>query len=530
MAAFWLLFCCVAVLSVALAFTSKLTSRVEAFVVRKLRRGKSAAVSAEAKKSLRGPKPFPVIGSLHKLDNPGGPFKAFTTMAKQYGDIYEIQLGVCKCVVVSSYSLAKEVLIAKGSHFGGRPDFLRFHQLFGGDRNNSLALCDWSDLQRKRRSIARSFCSPRGGSSQLSELSRVAVDEMRRFHELLNADAAIREGQSPVKPLILTAIGNMFTQYMCSTRFGYEDDQFNKVVRTFDEIFWDINQGYAVDFLPWLKILYTGHLNRMNEWADYIRSFILKEIIEPRRATLDLETGVPRDFTDALLFYLESDQPELSWQHILFELEDFLGGHSAIGNLVMMVLSNVVSHPGVQRRIQQECDDVLRDKLLPRGVEHITLDERQDLPYTEATIWETLRVSSSPIVPHVSTCDTDIAGYSVAKDTVVFVNNYDLNLGESYWGADAKQFRPERFVKQVAGVSRVVRPEHFVPFSTGKRTCIGQRLVQGFAFVMVTSLLSKFDVSTPPGVDVAQFIKPSCVAVPPDCFHLTFTPRDTSRK
>ena len=87
-------------------------------------------------KVLKGPRPLPIIGSLHLLRGPGGPFEAFTNLAKLYGDIYKIQLGVEKCVIVSSYDLVKEVLITKGNHFGGRPDFIRFHQLFSGDRNN----------------------------------------------------------------------------------------------------------------------------------------------------------------------------------------------------------------------------------------------------------------------------------------------------------------------------------------------------------------------------------------------------------
>lgn len=346
------------------------------------------------------------------------------------------------------------------------------------------------------------------------------------------ANAGVLRGESAVKPLILGAIGNMFTQYMCSTRFGYSDDQFNRVVRIFDEIFWDINQGYAVDFLPWLKIFYNRHLDRLNNWATDIRSFILKQIIEPRRASLDLENGVPRDFTDALLLHLESSESELSWQHIIFELEDFLGGHSAIGNLVMMVLANIVTHPDVQAKIQAECDAVLKDKYENSESALVSLKDRFEMPYTEATIWETLRVSSSPIVPHVATCDTEIGGYPVAKDTVIFLNNYDLNLGEAYWGTDPKAFRPERFLKDVEQgdkiVTRVVRPEHFVPFSTGKRTCIGQRLVQGFAFVVLTGLLSKFDISAPAKVDVKSKLQPSCVAVPPDCFNLVLSPRTAS--
>jgi cytochrome P450 family 307 subfamily A len=83
-----------------------------------------------------GPKPWPVIGSLHLLGQYKSPFEALTNLGKIYGEIYSITLGTTPCVVVNTFSLIKEVLITKGSHFGDRPNFIRFHKLFGGDRNN----------------------------------------------------------------------------------------------------------------------------------------------------------------------------------------------------------------------------------------------------------------------------------------------------------------------------------------------------------------------------------------------------------
>ncbi|XP_015111037.1 cytochrome P450 307a1 [Diachasma alloeum] len=483
-------------------------------------------VGEKKKKSLKGPKSLPVIGSLHLLGGPEGPFAAFTRLAKEYGDIYEIQLGVAKCVVVSSYSLLREVLISKGNDFGGRPDFLRFHALFGGDRNNSLALCDWSEVQRTRRSLARSFCSPRGGSFQQEELSRIAALEASDLLSTLKQPTAagVLSGDKPLKPLLLQSVANMFTRYMCSTRFDNNDEEFRRIVQSFDEIFWDINQGYAVDFLPWLKPLYSSVLSRLGGYASTIRGFILRRIIDHRRASLDTVNGIPRDFTDALLLHLESPETDLSWDHILFELEDFLGGHSAIGNLVMMILAQTTVHPQVQRKIQAECDTILAKTGDSEGL--VALDDRQNMPYTDAVIWETLRMSSSPIVPHVATVDTHIAGYPVSKDTVIFINNFEMNLGEAYWGPDSRQFKPERFIKMINNKPRVTRPEHFVPFSTGKRTCVGQKLVQGFAFVIVTALLSRFDIHAVE--DVKSKLMPGCVAVPPDAFHLALTPRQST--
>jgi hypothetical protein len=83
-----------------------------------------------------GPMPWPIFGSIHLLAPYESPFQGLTALAKQYGDVYSITLGNTKCVVVNSFQLIKEVLITKGSQFGDRPNFIRFHKLFGGDRNN----------------------------------------------------------------------------------------------------------------------------------------------------------------------------------------------------------------------------------------------------------------------------------------------------------------------------------------------------------------------------------------------------------
>lgn len=62
--------------------------------------------------------------------------QAFTELAKEYGDVFSIRLGTTDCVVVNSVETRDEVLIAKSHHFDGRPEFDRFTQLFGGNKQN----------------------------------------------------------------------------------------------------------------------------------------------------------------------------------------------------------------------------------------------------------------------------------------------------------------------------------------------------------------------------------------------------------
>lgn len=261
------------------------------------------------------------------------------------------------------------------------------------------------------------FCSPKVCSSNYGLLDSIASDELDTLLETL---AAITVGGSEeevqIKPLLLMSCANMFIKFMCSQKFKYDDCKFQAIVRTFDNIFYDINQSYPLDFLPWLKPFYRGHLKNLTSWSVNIRNFIMYTIISKRHNFIKAVNGQqhdanhkyddeqkPEDFTDALLMSLRNE-PELNMDHILFELEDFIGGHSAVGNMVMITLSMLATRPHVVQEIRKEADQVTGDQRLVR------LYDKPNMPYTEATLFETLRMISSPIVPRVATEDTTIAG------------------------------------------------------------------------------------------------------------------------
>lgn len=145
--------------------------------------------------------------------------------------------------------------------------------------------------------------------------------------------ATITPGQEfHLKPMLMETCANLFSLYMCSTRFDYNDSGFKTMVRCFDEIFWEINQGYAVDFLPWLSPFYASHMKNVESWAKTIREFILERVIDARIEKLHERSEEDDDFTDALLRSLANEE-NVTKDTIIFMLEDFIGGHSAIGEL-----------------------------------------------------------------------------------------------------------------------------------------------------------------------------------------------------
>lgn len=134
-----------------------------------------------------GPYPWPVLGSAAIIGQYPAPFMGFSALAKKYGDVYSIRIGQGQCLVVSSLELIREVLNQNGRYFGGRPDFLRYHQLFGGDRNN----CKYHSLIESSFPVHESL-TPRfhDRSRRCTSLS-LSVDSFERqsavCHELVSS-------------------------------------------------------------------------------------------------------------------------------------------------------------------------------------------------------------------------------------------------------------------------------------------------------------------------------------------------------
>lgn len=84
-----------------------------------------------------GPKPWPILGSLHILGRYDVPYKAFADLVKKYNSqVIKLRMGSVPCVVVNGLENIKEVLITKGQHFDSRPNFVRYHLLFCGNKEN----------------------------------------------------------------------------------------------------------------------------------------------------------------------------------------------------------------------------------------------------------------------------------------------------------------------------------------------------------------------------------------------------------
>lgn len=263
--------------------------------------------------------------------------------------------------------------------------------------------------------MLRGHTFPRAFSARFTQLDKFLATEMQELTARLDASAG-----SPVaiKPELLHACANVFTSYFCSKRFDRNHQGFKKTIANFDSIFYEVNQGYAADFLPWLLPFHSRHLAQMREWSEEIRTFMESEIVGERVAKLERnEVSIieSEDYVQALLDQVNdpSEHKLLNWDSAMFALEDIVGGHSAVANLLVKTLGFVAALPEVQQRIREEANAVTAD-----GSRPLQLEDRTSMPYTDAVVLEAVRLISSPIVPHVANQDSSIAGKFTINNVV----------------------------------------------------------------------------------------------------------------
>jgi len=441
-------------------------------------------------KPIPGPRPWPVIGSLHLLGNfTKHPFEAFTRLQEVYGPIFQMRLGTMNAVVINTEEDRREVLQVKGDHFDGRPDFRRFDVMFGGDRRNSLAFCDFDKLQVTRRKMLRAHTFPKGTLG--NKLDKACKLEMQ--HLVTAISDLCREGEVVVdmKSLVVKACSNIFNSYFCSLpRRNYNDITHNKYCDAFDKIFWEVNNGRIVDFLPWLMPMMRKSMEGIKMLTGEVRQFVVEELLEERVKNRVHGNEEERNLLDCLMDQVQEDKlhPKdddcsISTDIALYALEDILGGHCAVANFALRVFIDIATRPTVQGELRDE----LRDTLL--GGE-FSIEERSHLPVMQATFNETVRTTCAPLVPHASNRDTSIRGYRVPANTVIFINNHFSHFHTDYWD-QPDTYNPHRFIKEDGTFHK---PSHFYPFSFGRRQCMGLKMIDNVNSALMANIFSKFEL------------------------------------
>lgn len=151
----------------------------------------------------------------------------------------------------------------------------------------------------------------------------------------------------------------------------------------------------------------------------------------------------------------------------------FLGGFETTANEMCHVILMVAMHPEYQELAYQEIKDVFHSP----DVE-FNWDTLSQLKYTDQVIKETMRhFSVVPFITRTNSIDLELGGQVIPKGTFFLIPIPLVHTNKAYWGPNACSFDPENFSPENVEKRH---PYAFMPFSMGKRNCLGKEQTKTF--------------------------------------------------
>ncbi|KAG6620743.1 Cytochrome P450 [Phytophthora cinnamomi] len=152
-------------------------------------------------------------------------------------------------------------------------------------------------------------------------------------------------------------------------------------------------------------------------------------------------------------------------------------------------------HPRVLCKVREEIRRVVPE-LFTGELDTPALEHLQQLTYLEAALKESLRLNTLAVY-RLANRDTTLSdGTFVPKDARAVFSMYASARLPSVWGPDAADYKPERWINETTGKLKNISSFRFVTFSAGPRQCIGVRLAMMEMMMVMSVVISRFDLET----------------------------------
>ncbi|XP_066268630.1 cytochrome P450 2U1-like [Branchiostoma lanceolatum] len=431
-----------------------------------------------------GPVNWPLLGNFLSLtqDEP----MLLKSWARQYGDVFMYHVGSRAVVVLNGYRTIHQALVKQAEDFSSRPYMPITAE---NSQRKGVIHVPYGPFWKQHR------------KSTLLKMREIGVDKpvldqkIAEEGQSLVQEITKKEGRPfDMTKLIQTAVSNIISTMLCGTRYEYDHPGFQRFISNVALNFKFSRLSMLPNHYPWTKWVpgLNTEFNRTLECNKEIREHIREHLVEHETS---FDPDNIRDFMDAFLNEIRHQDDEaatVNKEQLVQVIRDmFVAGIENIATALRWSLLYSVLYPDIQGRVQEEIDHVLGRNGTP------TMADRKKMPFTEATIEEVLRYATvAPLtVDHATSRDTSLNGYYIPRDTLVQVNLWSVHHDPETW-PEPETFDPTRFLNDEGQFQR--KAEN-IPFSLGRRICLGERMARAELLLFYITLLQHFYFKLPEG-------------------------------
>ncbi|XP_048736456.1 steroid 17-alpha-hydroxylase/17,20 lyase-like isoform X2 [Ostrea edulis] len=437
-----------------------------------------------------GPWCIPLIGH-YKVYNSLEVHKKLVELSKKYGPIVRLYFGPKTWIVLNDIDAVLEALVEKKADFAGRAKFETDYAFTEGGKD--IVFGNYSPTWKLHRKIAGKALRR---YLQGDLLDNMIQDNMNKF---LNK---MTEQKDPF--IFKDYVDLMIFHQLYTICFGekrpIDDPEVKKLLELGEDLNRCLTVGLLEDVVPYLKDIYTtAGWRSFRDTTDQILK-ILRTKFKQHMDTF--EPGVNRDFIDSMLIARHEAENEgdeavlekLDDTHLIQTVSDiFFGGVITTRYTMDWFVYFMTKHPDIQTQCQMEIDRVV-DSGRP------SMKHRKNLDFTEACLFESMRLGCvfGIGIPHMAICDSQIGGYDIPKGTTIVINYWALHHDPKYW-KDSEKFDPYRYLDE-NGKMKSITPKSWLPFSAGRRVCLGETVAKPELLLMCANLLQRFEIRLPDGI------------------------------
>ncbi|CBI24535.3 flavonoid 3'-monooxygenase CYP75B137 [Vitis vinifera] len=442
-----------------------------------------------------GPRGLPLLGNLLFIEP--DLHRYFSKLSQLYGPIFKLQLGSKTCIVISSSSVAKEILKDHDVIFANRDVPISALALTYGGQDIA-----WSHYSPEWRKLRKVFVQEMMSSASLdacSALRRREVQEMVR-------DVYGKVG-TPINmgdQMFLTVLNVVTSMLWGGTLHGEDRSrigmEFRRVIVETVGLMGKPNISDLFPALAWFDLQgIESRAKKLVLWFDRIFESLIAQ-----RTQLDGADGggknKSKESKDFLQFMLElmhqgDDKTSVSITQLKALFMDIVvAATDTSSTTVEWAMAELLQHPQTMQKAQEELEKVVGNKNI---VEESHLFQ---LPYLGAVIKETLRLHPPLplLVPHSPSTSCIISGYTIPKGSRILFNAWAMQRNPEVW-EHPLEFIPERFLEDAASADYKGNNFNFMPFGSGRRICAGLPLAEKMLLYVLASLLHSFDWKLPDG-------------------------------
>lgn len=411
---------------------------------------------------------LPLVGSLFSVLR--DPFRFLIEAQARYGDIYELNLGLSRAIILNHPRHAQYILRDNAANYrkgGAMWDMVRV--MLG----NGLVVSEGEYWLRQRRMIQPHFHRQR--IAMMAERMLDAIDES--LAEWPTQAATFNAGEA-MAPLTMNVI--LKTMFGVGLEPGELEQAGAAITYTLNYLM----LGAMTQSLP-QGVPVPGRQRNLKARQTFDE--IIFRLIE-RKRVIGTEDG------SLLSMLMDTVDEETNVQMTTQELRDevanfFLAGYDTTSILLAWTLHYLTHETAVAQKLQAEVDGVLGDR-------RPTVADLRQMPYSRLVLQEVLRVRpSSWFIPRLALADDEIDGYVIPAGAMLLSLNYMYHHHPEQWHEPAR-FDPARFTPE-----RMARRHSYawLPFGAGQRLCIGRDFALMEGQLALIRMVQQFRLAAVPG-------------------------------